>query len=260
MTQIRNAATLCLALYAGAANAQFMDMLKSAVTNAATSAATNAASTATSNAINGAIRGATQPPAASAPNPGAQGLLPTTKKPSSWIGADPPPMYGRPGCRTSSTPLLDPLPPKPADFPDVSWPTEEAPCAHRFTDYKFEAGKAQTKAFEAIGNAACPECKKAAVDARARSHYSVMRMQSKNGKGFDEYLATMPLQGTFEWVGERYDGSLELVGEQPIGSFPCRQFHWTLRTKKTRDIVAEREGLYCVWAHDLNDPTWTEVF
>jgi hypothetical protein len=234
---------LCAGLWSGAASAQFMDMLKNAVGNAATSAVTNAATTATTNAINGVVNGTSK----QAAGKGTQ--EPAAAKPAAAAAP--------PGCPRVNYKLLPPLGQKPAGFPAVLWPTEPACGTYHFEDYNFEGAKAQVKAFEDAGGGPCAECYGGhSFDYMA--HKFIDTNRKRYGKRFTELLATMQPNERVEWEGERYHGTIELTGEEPIGTFPCRQFHWTL-LNKTNQIVTEREGLYCMWKYRSDMPVWRKV-
>jgi hypothetical protein len=244
----RLVAMLCMALAGGAAHAQFGELLKNAVTNAAQNAATSAAANATTNAVNGAIRQATSPERAAPPPAAAR---PAAGTPGPTAGAP-----VRPGCdSTRRRQPLAPLGPRPAGFPAVLWPAEPA-CVYGFDDYDFTAGKAQAREFDRAGMVPCSECGGGtSLDFNAEG---ILATSGKLKKRFLEMLVTMQPGEKIEWQGARYRGTIVLAGELPIGEFPCRQFHWTL-TNKADVVMAEREGLYCIWKHRSNDPVWAKV-
>ena len=258
MNGLRSLALLC-ALASGAAHAQFGELLKNAVANAASNTAIGAAANATTQAVNGAVRQATSPaapapaaPAPAAPAPAAPAPGETSARASSAVpGAD-----ARPGCdSTRKRKPLPPLGPRPANFPAVLWPAEP-PCAYGFDDYDFSGGKEQVRAFDMAGRVPCSECSAGiALDFNAEG---ILATTGKLKKRFLEMLVTMQPGEKIEWQGARYRGQIELAGELPIGEFPCRQFHWTL-TSKADVVMAEREGLYCIWKHRSNDPVWAKV-
>ncbi|GGY51442.1 hypothetical protein [Pseudoduganella albidiflava] len=233
-------------IVSGPVHAQFGELLKNAVTNAATNAATSAAAHATTNAVNGAIRGATSP---SAPPPPAAQHAGSASAPL-------PETAGRGGCEsTRKRKPLAPLGPRPANFPAALWPAEPA-CVYGFEDYDFTVGQEQAKAFDQAGRVACSECAGGfSHDANAQGKLAVSGGLTKR---FLEMLVTMRPGEKIEWKGARYRGAITLAGELPIGEFPCRQFHWTL-TSKADVVMAEREGLYCIWKHRSDDPVWTKV-
>jgi hypothetical protein len=249
MKHFRLAAWLCTVLASGAAHAQFGELLKNAVTNAASHAAANAAANATTRAVNGAIDGAAREASTPATQPAA-GPAPQT-------GTDVSAVAARSSCDSSrKRKPLPPLGPRPANVPAASWPDEPA-CAYRFDDYGFPAGKAQAQAFEEAGRVPCSECAGGfSLDANAAGKLAVSPGPKKR---FLERLVALQPGEKIEWQGARYRGTIVLAGEQPIGEFPCRQFHWTL-TNKVDVVMAEREGLYCMWKYRSDDPVWHEVF
>lgn len=269
MNRIHMAAWLCAALASDAAHAQFGELLKNAVTNAATSAAVNAAANGTTNAVNGAIREATSPtPAprfkeahvkeahvkeAHVKEAHISEARPATAAAPVSVPAAP---AGHPGCEsTRSRKPLAPLGPRPANFPAALWPAEPA-CAYAFEDYDFSAGKEQARAFNAAGTVPCTECVGgSSLDWNAEGNLATSGRKTKR---FTEMLATMQPGEKIEWQGARYRGTIELAGELPIGEFPCRQFRWTL-TSKADVVMAERDGLYCIWKYRSSDPVWHKV-
>ena len=63
-----------------------------------------------------------------------------------------------------------------------------------------------------------------------------------------------------QWKGSKYHGTIVMTGEQPVGTFPCRQYHWTLKDPKTGQVAAERDGMYCEWQGGYSTkPSWNEV-
>lgn len=261
MNGLRSLALLCALLASGAAHAQFGELLKNAVTNAASNTAISAAANATTNAVNGAVRQATSPstPAPAAWPPAdaslhAPGSVPVDA--SAHASSSVPVADARPGCdSTRKRKPLPPLGPRPAKFPAALWPAEP-PCVYGFDDYDFSAGKEQVRAFDMAGRVPCSECGAGiALDFNAEG---ILATTGKLKKRFLEMLVTMQPGERIEWQGARYRGTIVLAGELPIGEFPCRQFHWTL-TSKADVVMAEREGLYCIWKHRSNDPVWAKV-
>ncbi|WBS03850.1 hypothetical protein OU994_06060 [Pseudoduganella sp. SL102] len=259
MNRICLAAALSTILASGAVHAQFGDLLKNAITNAATNAATSAAAHATTNAVNGAIREATSP-SAPAPAP-ASPAAPSPARPATGTAPEAaweqvPASAARPGCEsTRKRKPLPPLGPRPANFPAALWPTEPA-CAYGFEDYDFTGGKEQARAFEQAGRVACSECAGGfSHDANAQGKLAVSGGLTKR---FLEMLVTMQPGEQIAWQGARYRGAITLTGELPIGEFPCRQFRWTL-TNKADVVMAERDGLYCIWKYRSDDPVWHKV-
>jgi hypothetical protein len=137
----------------------------------------------------------------------------------------------------------------------VLWPDASACPAYEFLDYGFEAAQASVKAFDKAGAPLCPEC----VGGRARDSLPAFHLGGRSGR-YDLSGALLALKegGEVAWQGHRLAGRIVLVGEQPIGGFPCRQFRWTL-TNKEREIVAERPGLYCKFPWRGEPAAWHQV-
>lgn len=260
MKRLSALAVLCAAMSSAAANAQFMDLLKNAVGNAAANAVTNAATSATRSAIDGAVSGvksagATPAPAAQSAPAGEQPAAAQPISPGASQAQARPPAPA--GCSPYGKNVYPALGSRPATIPAVLWPTEPACGAYFFDDYDFSAGKPQVEAFAAIGNGPCKHCPGGnAMDAQA--HVFTNKDPKYAGKRFDEVMATLPRGERIEWQGQLYSGTIELTGEEPIGPFPCRQYHWTL-WDKNRNVAAEREGLYCKSKRRSNEPRWHKV-
>jgi hypothetical protein len=256
MHLLRVLALPCALLATGAAQAQFMDMLKSAVSNAATNAAIGAASHATTKAVNGAIdgtvdsvKGAGQAQAPAAPR--AAGA------PVAAVPATPAP---RPAtthhCPETDGESLPPLGERPPLYqPHVLWPDAPKCTPRTFSDYEFEAARAQVKAFDKAGSPLCPEC----VGGRANDSLPAFHLGGRSAK-YDLSGAMLALKAGEQvaWQGHRLAGRIVLVGEQPIGDFACKQFRWTLATKEG-EIVAERPGLYCKFPWRGEPAAWRQV-
>jgi hypothetical protein len=250
---LRFLALPCALLAAGAAQAQFADMLKNAVTNAATSAVTSAAANATTKAVNGTINGAVD----SVKNPPGERAQPAPAAPPANPAATPAvrpdTAYYCPETEGAPLPALGERPP--LYRPEVLWPDAPKCTPRTFSDYTFDQARAQVKAFDKAGAPLCPEC----VGGRARDSLPAFHLGDGRRK-YDLSAAVLALKegGRVAWQGHRLAGRIELVGEQPIGAFPCRQYRWTL-TNKDNEVVAERPGLYCRYSWRDQEPAWHQV-
>jgi hypothetical protein len=238
------------------AHAQFMDMLKNAVGNAAANAAASAASKATTTAINGAMDGAKSSVAPdkkpAAPNGTRQAAQ------AAGASAAAAAVGTLEDCPASEGPALAPLGPRPAAYqPEALWPDPPTCIAHEFAHYKFQSALAQVLAFDKAGSPPCPEC-----GGSGRAHdYQARLLITKDGRftrDFDEPILKLRSGERMEWQGKRYSGTIVLVGEQPIGDFPCRQYKWTL-LNKDKEVVAERPGLYCKFIFRDQEVKWRQV-
>lgn len=266
MKNTRLLALLCTAAasttIAASAHAQFMDMLKNAVGNATAhavaSAAGNAAGKATTEALSGGGgKGQNNPQNNASSTPQSQPVSQPAAPVVTQAVSAPAATNARPGCpRTRATPLA-PIGPRPDTYqPEILWPEEPACGAFRFADLKFDAARAQLRAFTDASAVPCNDCEGGkAYDAWARHHLPGGDYDNK----FNQMLVALKPGETFKWKGARYSGTIALTGEHPIGEVPCKQFHWTLRDK-ANNIAAERAGLYCQWKGDYSaSAKWQEV-
>lgn len=161
------------------------------------------------------------------------------------------------GCpRTRATPL-PPLGPRPASYePAVLWPEESACDYYKFSDLKFDVARAQKKAFEDASKVPCSDCE-GGYSFDAWAHFFLVKGGNSHEKFTPMLIALEPGQ-SLSWKGARYSGTVQATGDHPIGPYPCRQYHWTLKSGK--EIVAEREGLYCeVKGEYAASASWREV-
>lgn len=263
---LRALALLCT-LGSAQAHAQFLDMLKNAVGNAAASAVTNAATQATSSVVNGAIDGAKNGVKSGAKNgvtapaqPAAQLAAAPAPQPALDRAAAPAGANQAHYCPAMDGPALPPLGPRPADYqPEVLWPDAPKCTPHEFPDYRFEAARAQVKAFEKAGSVHCPECGGygQALDFQARG---LITKDGRFARDFDEPIVKLRPGEHMDWQGKFLHGTIVLVGEQPINGFPCRQYKWTLFNKND-EVVAERPGMYCKFQIRFRDDEakWHQV-
>jgi hypothetical protein len=245
---------LCCVAAGSSAHAQFADRLKNAVASATTSAVASAAGNAAGKATTEVLNGGTRQPAQARvqARPVAQPYSAT----ASTVGtADP---AARPGCPSTRAVPMAPLGSRPGTFlPEILWPEEPACGAYKFTDLKFDAARAQRRIFTEASAVPCGDCEGGkAYDAWA--HDFVV----KGGNGsrqFEQMLIDLKPGDSIEWKGARFSGRIELAGEHPIGDYPCKQFHWTLRDKANQ-IAAERPGLFCQWRGEYSaSAKWQEV-
>jgi len=197
------------ALPAAAAQAQFMDMLKSAVTNVA-------------------VNSAAAPKAA------------------------------RAGCLQTRAMPLPPLGERPDDYPpEILWPEDSGCDYYKFADLKFDAAREAKKAFVDASKVPCKDCE-GGFGYDSQAHFVLVKGGDYANKFTTMLVALKPGQ-SLSWKGKQFNGELKATGAYPIGSYPCRQFHWTLKDSK-KTVVAEREGLYCeVKGEYAASAKWTEV-
>ncbi|MDD2768616.1 MAG: hypothetical protein PHT19_07765 [Methylococcus sp.] len=161
------------------------------------------------------------------------------------------------GCFKTRAKPLPPLGPRPDSYaPEILWPEDTGCDYYKFSDLKFDKGKAQKKAFEDASKVACSDCE-GGYSFDAWAHFFLI----KGGNSYEKFtpmlIALKPGQ-SLSWKGARYSGTVQATGEHPIGPYPCRQYHWTLKSGK--NVVAEREGLYCeVKGEYAASATWREV-
>lgn len=249
----------CALLAAGTAHAQFMDMLKNAVTNAAQNAVTSAASQATTKAVNGAIDGtvdSVKNPPKERPQPAPAARVAATSAAVAPAAGVAPAAAGTYYCPDDEGQPLPPLGERPPLYqPAVLWPDTPKCTPRSFSDYTFTEADTQVKAFNKAGAPLCPEC----VGGRARDSLPAFHLGGRSAKyNLSAALLALKEGEQVAWQGHRLAGRIELLGEQPIGAFPCKQFRWTL-TNKEREIVAERPGLYCKFPWRGDQPAWHPV-
>ncbi|UGQ47084.1 hypothetical protein [Massilia endophytica] len=231
-----------------------MDMLKNAVGNATANAVANAATGAVTKALSGdkaAEKPADAQPAAEEQSPlaaAAAALMPAqaAAKPALKPGCEK--VYGKP---------LAPLGERPESFPEILWPENSGCDVAKFADYKFEAAKKKKQEFVNASAVSCSDCEGGkAYDAWAQHAIGKSGVSSDK---FTEMLVALKPGESIKWKGSKFSGTIVLSGEQAIGSFPCKQFHWTLKDKANK-VAAEREGLYCEWQGGYSaSAKWQEV-
>lgn len=159
-------------------------------------------------------------------------------------------------CPKSRAQPLPPIGPRPDGYaPAVLWPAEPACDIHDFPDLKFNAARAQRDAFVNASKVRCGDCEGGyAYDAWARHALT----QGGDEKQYLALLVGLAVGQSLSWKGGRYQGTVQATGEHPIGPFPCRQYHWTL--KDGARVVAEREGLLCQYKRPYAaSARWNEV-
>lgn len=257
------ALTLLGALSCAQAHAQFLDMLKGAVTNAATNAVTNAASSAASsaasNAVNGVVNGAVNGTRQAAGAPRSQPAQPVQTAASAQGSAAPAPSAALlEHCVSEEKDPLPPLGPRPADFEPASvWPDPPACIAHEFANYRFTAAEREVKAFFKAGQPLCPECNNGRANDGLASRY--IDDGKMHGDMYKNALLALRPGEHLDWKGKRYTGTIVPTGEHPIGAFPCRQFRLSL-FDKDKKVVAERPAMYCQYRWRGGELAWHETF
>lgn len=109
-----------------------------------------------------------------------------------------------------------------------------------------EQARAQKKAFVDASKVRCSDCE-GGYSYDAWAHFFVVKGGDYSKKFSEMLIALKPGQG-LKWKGSRFNGVVQATGEHPIGPYPCRQYHWTL--KDGSKVAAEREGLYCEFKGD----------
>lgn len=163
----------------------------------------------------------------------------------------------KPGCMRTRAQPLPPLGPRPDAYqPAVLWPEDTGCDQYKFSDYKFDAARAQKKAFTDASRVRCSDCE-GGYSYDAWAHFFAAK-GGDSSKKFEQMLLGLNPGQSINWKGNKFAGSVQATGEHPIGSFPCRQYHWTL--KDGGKVVAEREGLYCQYKGDYStNATWHEI-
>lgn len=228
---------ICIVPAMACADSLFDSIIKGAATEAARSV----------------IGGASQQPAGdgvSVPATGATGAVTSTATTA-------PAAAQKPGClRTRATPL-PPLGPRPDSYaPAILWPEDTGCDYYKFSDLKFEQARAQKKAFVDASKVRCSDCE-GGYSYDAWAHFFLVK-GGDYSKKFSEMLIALKPGQSLKWKGSRFNGVVQATGEHPIGPYPCRQYHWTL--KDGSKVVAERDGLYCEFKGDYAATArWQEI-
>jgi hypothetical protein len=136
------------------------------------------------------------------------------------------------------------------------WPENYFCSLRSFADLRFETARAQKQAFVAASKVACKDCE-GGFSYDAWGHLILVKGGNYAARFQEMLLALQPAQALV-WQGRKYAGAVSLVGEQPIGPFPCRQYRWTL--KDSGSVVAQRYGLICEFkAPRKAAPSWHEI-
>ena len=196
---------------------------------------------------------------------GAQGALtgqdqpatPDKTSPSTPPKGDSTAAAPRPGCLRTRAKPLDPVGSRPPSYaPATLWPEDTGCDYYSFSDLKFDAARTQKANFEEASKVPCSSCQGGySYDAWAQP------FAAKGGDYFQklqEILLALKIGQNISWKGKRYGGTIEATGDHPIGSCPCRQFHWKL--KQGEGVVAERYSLYCQYKAEYTSKVyWHEV-
>lgn len=242
---------LIAALAAGAlapvaAHAQFMDMFKQAMSNAAVNAAADKVGDIIRNpgSVTSKVGGSNEAPA------GADAAAPLAAAPA-------PVAKAAPGCPKSRATALPSVGTRPADFkPEILWPAESSCPAYAFSDFKFDAAKEQRQKFVDASAVSCSDCEGGKDYEAWANHY----VTSGDSKKFEEKLLALKTGEHVTWKGKKFSGDIVLTGSAPVGGFPCKQFHWTLKDNKSGAVAAEREGMYCEYKGEYSaSASWHEV-
>lgn len=75
-------------------------------------------------------------------------------------------------------------------------------------------------------------------------------------KAWEKKVGALEMGQSVTWQGQKSKGAITVVGETPVGAWPCKQLRWTLTRPGEK---AERPGLICNARPDGN-PDWTFAF
>lgn len=244
------------ALPAAAAHAQFMDKLKSAVSNAAVNTAVDKAAEVLKAKVQGEDSAAEKAEKSEeSGGPFAALAASLTPKAATRAATKAAP---KPGCPQSRAKPLPALGARPDDYqPAILWPEDTGCDYYQFSDLKFDAARDAKKAFANASKVPCSDCE-GGFGYDSQAHFVLVKGGDYSNKFTEMLIALKPGQ-SLSWKGQKYNGEITATGAHPIGSYPCRQFHWILKDSK-KTIVAEREGLYCeVKGEYAASAKWTEV-
>lgn len=230
-------------------------------------AAARAASQIVNGAVNGAVNKAMTAPAAIA----KQAKTPKPPKPPKPAKAQPAPAqqttnaFAQPAAPADETYASAPaassacapgagsaidLGQRPAGYPEMLWPAAKPCPAYSFADLDFAAANQAKMDFDIASKVDCDTCEGgSAFDGWAYKYVE------KDGdyQNFEKRLLALPTNGSLSWKGVKYAGTIKLIGQKPLGAYPCRQYQWTL--KDGSKTVAQRPGLFC----KTDAAAWAEV-
>lgn len=110
--------------------------------------------------------------------------------------------------------------------------------------------EAAKKAYEDFGKIDCDDCEGGYAYETWIRH---ARPELRGYNVLEKHVGSMPIGDSITWTGSRGARyALTVVGEQPIGDWPCKQLKWTADRGSEH---AERMGLYC-----KKDNNWIGVF
>lgn len=137
------------------------------------------------------------------------------------------------------------------------WPNNlDRPRLARPGQLTFDAAlEAEKAAFKRFGTVSCSDCEGGeSYDTAAKLFLNLRDMWA-----FDSALGALNLNQSLTWRGRASAGKITVVGEVPVGPFPCKQLRWEL----TRgDQTATRPGLVCLGKSnpDADNDRWMEIF
>ena len=137
------------------------------------------------------------------------------------------------------------------------WPNNlDRPRLARPGQLAFDAAlEAEKTAFKRFGTVSCSDCEGGeSYDTAAKMFLGLRDMWA-----FDSALGALNLNQSLTWRGKASTGKITVVGETPVGPFPCKQLRWEL----TRgDQTATRPGLVCLGKSnpDADNDRWMEIF
>lgn len=157
------------------------------------------------------------------------------------------PRAGQSGCGYGRT--EPPVGPRPASYTWTElWPSNSHCYTYGMGDLQFPEALAALKAFDNAAAVGCQECE------GGRS-FDTWPNYFIAGFNADKRMAALKADEKLTWKGKRLAGEITLIGEQPIGRFPCRQYRWVMRGAAGK-VAATRTSLQC--RNDLGN--WFNMF
>ncbi len=155
---------------------------------------------------------------------------------------------------TSPSPSQAPRRPQPQVMPSTNFadpaPINYTPSLDRPSDLRFAPEHAAAKrAYEDFGKVRCNDCE-GGYDYETWVRNAIPGLTGY--QVFERRIGGMAVGESLNWTGSRGARyALTIVGEQPIGEWPCKQLKWTADRGSEH---AERMGLFC-----RNGNTWVDV-
>ncbi|HZV66370.1 MAG TPA: hypothetical protein VFG03_15805, partial [Telluria sp.] len=191
------------ALPAAAAQAQFMDMLKSAVTNVAVNTV--------------ASKAAEQPKAKEHQEAADDTKAGEPASPFAALAATLAPKAApKTGCLQTRATLPPPLGERPDDYqPEILWPEDSGCDYYQFADLKFDAAREAKKAFVDASKVPCKDCE-GGFGYDSQAHFVLVKGGDYANK-FGAMLVALKPGQSLSWKGKQFNGELKATGAYPIG-------------------------------------------